>query len=180
MCSEKVIGHGRRDARTMRRTACSSWGAHDDRRGVSAAMGSKVSGESVGFAAPLLPVFLDGLTESHASSHSCRRGSSGRCTSWWSVGVRRDERGRGAPSVACPWCSICGHADVLGFGAHSVQCPSITRGGRPTLPCPTLLLSDPTPYSWLMYAAAAALFHASSCSSRPHAVALYGHQPMNI
>ena len=57
MCSEKVIGHGRRDARTMRRTACSSWGAHDDRRGVSAAMGSKVSGESADCSAPLLPVF---------------------------------------------------------------------------------------------------------------------------
>ena len=56
-CSE-INGHGRRLCEKDAPESCrTSWGAHDDRRGVSAAMGSKVSGESYDCSAPLLPVF---------------------------------------------------------------------------------------------------------------------------
>ena len=55
-CSE-INGHGRRLCEKDAPQSCrTSWSADDDRRGVLRAMGSCMSGEMVGFAAPLLPV----------------------------------------------------------------------------------------------------------------------------
>ena len=98
-CSE-INGHGRwlceKDAPESCRT---SWSAHDDRRGVSAAMGSKVSGESYDCSAPLLPVFE--LRMRRCASRLKKNSSARRNAQWASHSSVYKTVGRGRADPGC-------------------------------------------------------------------------------